>query len=359
MEVSPLNIYRNRKVFITGNTGFKGSWLSLVLQHLGAEISGYSLSPQTDPNHFSFLDMEAITHIGDILDGEILKKAVAKAQPEIIFHLAAQPLVRASYKDPVNTYQTNVIGTLQLLEAARNCKSVRAVVLITTDKVYENKESTKAYTETDRLGGYDMYSSSKACCEILISSYRNSFLNIDEYKRSHNILIASARAGNVIGGGDWSADRLIPDIVKAAAQNQKVQIRNPQAVRPWQHVLDSAYGYLLLGGKLLNEEKDFAEAFNFSPFPGDAKNVEEIAGIAKKCWSNIDIKFEKPEDDLHEAGLLVLDNSKAMNKLGWHPVWDTGEAVEETISWYKEFYSSGKIMSKEQITAYFQKLTAH
>lgn len=204
-----------------------------------------------------------------------------------------------------------------------------------------------------------MYSSSKACCELLISSYRNSFLHPDEYKRSHGILIASARAGNVIGGGDWSDDRLIPDMVKAAAQNQTVQIRSPKAVRPWQHVLDSVYGYLLLGEKLLKEEKEFAEAFNFSPSPADVKNVEEIATVAQQCWDKIKIQFQKPLEDVHEAGLLILDNSKALRKLGWHPVWNTEEAIQETINWYKAFYLSGKVISRQQITTYLEKATGN
>ena len=263
MEVNHIEIFRNKKVFITGHTGFKGSWLSLLLQHEGAIVTGYSLAPVTIPNHYDLLKIEQQSFIDDILAANKLSAAIREAKPEIIFHLAAQPLVRASYADPLYTYQTNVIGTLNLLEAAKNCGTVKAIVLITTDKVYENKESNRPYIETDELGGYDMYSSSKACCELLIRSYRNSFLNIDDYQIKHHILIASARAGNVIGGGDWSEDRLLPDIVKAAARGTSVQIRNPNAVRPWQHVLDCLYGYLLLGAKLLQEETAFSGAWNF------------------------------------------------------------------------------------------------
>lgn len=352
MEVGVLDIYRGKKVFITGNTGFKGSWLTLMLQEAGAEITGYSLAPDTQPNHFALLNAGISTFIDDIRNGENLAAAVKASSPDIIFHLAAQPLVRASYTDPVNTYGTNVTGTLHLLEAARKCESVKAVVLITTDKVYENKETQKAYTETDELGGYDMYSSSKACCEILISSYRNSFLHPDLYKKDHHILIASARAGNVIGGGDWSADRLIPDMVKAAAKNDKVQIRNPQSVRPWQHVLDCLYGYLLLGSKLLKGEKAFAGPWNFSPSKTEIKNVEEITAVAKTQWNDISIEFGKPQQNFHEAGLLILDNSKAVTALGWKPAWDTITAVEKTIRWYRDYYLENKVTSMEQVREY-------
>jgi CDP-glucose 4,6-dehydratase len=351
-------IYNNKKVFITGNTGFKGSWLATILQQLNAVVEGYALAPATTPNHFTLLNAGYKTTIGNILDKEKLQQAIQAAQPEIIFHLAAQPLVRASYTDPVNTYETNVIGTLNILEAARKCTSVKAVVLVTTDKVYENKEWERPYVETDELGGYDMYSSSKACCEILIKSYRDSFLNIADYKTKHHLLIASARAGNVIGGGDWSADRLVPDIAVAASKGEKVQIRNPKAVRPWQHVLDCLYGYLLLGARLLNEEKDFATAWNFSPYSSEAKNVQEIAAIAKNNWPEIDIVFGTPPENFHEAGLLILNNTKAIEQLLWQPVWNTTTAVEKTIDWYKTFYANGKGNTTEDIFTYLKTITA-
>jgi len=356
MELGLLNIYRNKKVFITGNTGFKGSWLTLLLQHAGAIVTGYALEPVSIPNHFDLLKKENKTYFNNILENNKLLEAIQKAEPAIIFHLAAQPLVRASYSDPLNTYKTNVIGTLNLLEAAKNCSLVKAVVLITTDKVYENKEITKAYIETDELGGYDMYSSSKACCELLIKSYRNSFLNIDKYKIDHNILIATARAGNVIGGGDWSEDRLIPDIVKATAKGKKVSIRNPYAVRPWQHVLDCIYGYLLLGAKLLQEETAFSGAWNFSPYSNEVKNVEEIACFAKKSWNDINIEFETPPENYHEAGLLILNNTKAFEQLNWKPIWNTEEAVEKTIDWYKQFYLNKMVISQEQIQSFLMKI---
>ena len=351
-----IKIYQGRKVFITGNTGFKGSWLTAFFKKLNVDIEGYSLSPETSPNHFSLLPDYCKTTFGNILDKEKLDAAIAKAKPDVIFHLAAQALVRASYTDPVNTYQTNVIGTLNVLEAARKCDSVKAVVLITTDKVYDNKECEKAYLETDELGGYDMYSSSKACCEVLIKSYRNSFFNIADYKIKHKVLIASARAGNVIGGGDWSTDRLIPDIARAAATRTKVNIRNPTSVRPWQHVLDCLYGYILLGARLLNEEVVFAEGWNFSPYSDEAKNVKEIAAIAKNNWNDIDIEFGTVSNNFHEAGLLILDNSKAIKKLQWKPIWPTTIAVQKTIEWYKAYYVDNNILTEENITDYLKNI---
>lgn len=351
------NLYQHKKVFITGNTGFKGSWLAAFFHKLNVPVEGYALAPETNPNHFALLNTDYKTTIANILDQDKLDLAISNAQPDIIFHLAAQALVRPSYTDPVNTYQTNVIGTLNVLEAARKCKSVKAIILITTDKVYENKEWDKPYSETDELGGYDMYSSSKACCEILVRSYRNSFFNIDDYKIKHEVLIASVRAGNVIGGGDWSTDRLVPDIVRAAAARKKVQIRNPKSIRPWQHVLDCLYGYVLLGAKLLNEEKQFADAWNFSPFSSEAKNVEEITAIAKQSWADIDIEFGTACDDYHEAGLLILDNSKAIAKLQWKPVWDTTTAVKKTIEWYKAYYRDKNMLTEDNIAEYLKKVS--
>jgi len=358
MALSELNIYRDKRVFITGHTGFKGTWLSLMLKELGAKITGYSLPPGTAPNHFDLLQNHADGTFGDICNAEKLKNAIQLAAPEIVFHLAAQPLVRGSYTDPVNTYQTNIIGTLNLLEAARSCSNVKAAVLITTDKVYDNKENGKAYAEADELGGYDMYSSSKACCEILISSYRNAFLNADEYGKKHHLLIASARAGNVIGGGDWNPDRLLPDIAKAVSENRPVHIRNPRSVRPWQHVLDCQYGYLLLGARLLNGQKEFSRPFNFSPAPADVKNVEEIAAIAKKSWEDIDIAFGEVAENYHEAGSLMLDSSAAGKLLGWKPVWNTEEAVGKTIEWYKAFYKNDAVISEGQVKEYLTLINA-
>lgn len=351
-----IEIYKGKKVFITGNTGFKGSWLTAVFKKLNIEVEGYALEPETTPSHFNLLPGYCNTTFANILDRDKLDAAIAMAKPDIVFHLAAQALVRTSYTDPVNTYQTNVMGTLNVLQAAGNCDSVRAIVLITTDKVYDNKECKKAYSETDELGGYDMYSSSKACCEILIRSYRNSFFNIADYKIKHQVLIASARAGNVIGGGDWSIDRLVPDIARATATRSKVNIRNPTSVRPWQHVLDCLYGYILLGARLLNGEREFAEAWNFSPYSNEAKNVEEIAAIAKKSWDDVEIEFGTVPHNFHEAGLLILDNSKAIKKLQWKPVWNTTQAVQKTIEWYKAYYTDRNILTDENIIGYLKNI---
>jgi CDP-glucose 4,6-dehydratase len=359
LALKMLEIYQNKRVFITGNTGFKGSWLSAFLKELNVTIEGYALAPETDPNHYSLLNIDYKTTIANILDKDTLHAAISNAQPDIIFHLAAQALVGQSYIDPANTYETNVIGTLNILEAARKCKSVKAVVLITTDKVYENKESEMPYKETDELGGYDMYSSSKACCEILIKSYRNSFFNINDYAIKHHVLIASARAGNVIGGGDWSADRLFPDIAVASSKNEKVKIRNPKSVRPWQHVLDCLYGYVLLGAKLLNGENQLAEAWNFSPYSSEAVNVEDITVMAKRNWGNVNVEFEKLPENFHEATLLILDNSKAIAKLGWKPFWNTELAIEKTIEWYKMYYEENKILTGENISEYLKTATIH
>jgi CDP-glucose 4,6-dehydratase len=348
--------YTGKNVFVTGDTGFKGSWLVSFLQHMGAIVNGYSLAPNTIPNHFGLSQNKYTNTIANILDKEKLIKAVAACKPEIIFHLAAQPLVIESYHDPVNTYQTNVIGTLNLLEAARTCSTVKAIVCVTTDKVYENKEKNYAYRETDELGGYDMYSSSKACCEILIRSYRNSFLNIADYKKKHHILIASARAGNVIGGGDWSENRLIPDIVKATANKQKVVIRNPNAVRPWQHVLDCVYGYLLLGYKLLKEDITAATAWNFAPDTTESKTVKEVTGIASSVWNDIALELQAPADGVHEAILLQLDNTNAKHILGWTPQWETVTAITKTIEWYKSFYATNTLLTKLQLDEYIDSL---
>jgi CDP-glucose 4,6-dehydratase len=348
-----LDIYKDKRVFVTGHTGFKGSWLMAVLNHIGAISAGYALAPYTTPSHATILNQDNNSTIGDIRNAAAVKAAMQAFQPEIVFHLAAQPLVRASYKDPIYTYETNVIGSLNVLEAIRVTPSLKAVVIITTDKVYDNKEWIFPYRENDALGGYDMYSSSKACTEILIQSYQKSFFNIEAYKNKHTVLMASARAGNVIGGGDWSDDRLIPDIVKATAEHQTTQIRNPNAVRPWQHVLDCLYGYLQLGEKLLEEKTDFASAWNFAPYSFESKTVKEVASIAQDIWKDINIEFGTPPDNYHEAGLLKLDNTKAISLLQWKPRWDTHTAIAKTIEWYKAFYSNKEILTQKHIEEYF------
>jgi CDP-glucose 4,6-dehydratase len=347
-----LEIYKNKRVFVTGHTGFKGSWLMTLLDHIGAQSAGYALAPYTNPAHFSILNQKDNTTLGDIRNSELLRHSMSVFQPEIVFHMAAQPLVRASYKDPTYTYETNVIGTLNLLEAVRATPSVKAVVIITTDKVYDNKEWVFPYRENDALGGYDIYSSSKACTEILVRSYQKSFFNLENYKTKHSVLMASARAGNVIGGGDWSDDRLIPDIVRATSEHRTTQIRNPNAVRPWQHVLDCLFGYLQLGEKLLEEKTDFASAWNFAPYSFESKTVEEVVAIAKNIWQDVQVEFGTPPDNYHEAGLLKLDNTKAISLLKWKPCWDTHTAIAKTIDWYKAYYSKKEILTQQHIEEY-------
>lgn len=348
-----LNTYKNKKVFITGHTGFKGSWLALWLTLLGAKVKGYALEPYTDPSNFIAinLDSKVESEIGDILDREKLNKSISDFKPDIIFHLAAQPLVRLSYLEPIKTYETNVIGTLNTLEAARKCSSVKAFVNITTDKCYENIEKNYAYKENDKMGGYDMYSSSKGCSEILSASYRNSFL------KDEGFLLATARAGNVIGGGDWSTDRLIPDCIKAINKNEDIIIRSPQAIRPWQHVLEPLSGYLTLGEKLLEGKQEFADGFNFGP---ESNSVLTVKDIVKKIINyygkgnviiHTDTKF-------HEANLLMLDITKAKTKLDWHPKYNANEAIEKTVLWYKNFYTEEKNILNftiNQINEYMEK----
>ena len=330
------NVYKDKKVLLTGHTGFKGSWLSLWLTKLGAKVCGYSLEPNTTPSMFDSLNIEDNiyqSHFGDILDIEKLRKIIIDFQPDIIFHLAAQPLVRLSYSEPLLTYKTNVIGTLNVLEVAKHCNSVKAFVNVTTDKCYENKEINKGYKEDAPMGGYDMYSSSKGCVEIMSSSFRRSFLQ-DE----NSMAMATARAGNVIGGGDWAKDRLIPDCIRSINQNIDIEIRNPIAVRPWQHVLEPLSGYLLLGQKLLEEGHKYAEGFNFGPNEESVLTVAEVAkNVCEKYQKGNVVVGEK--SPLHEANLLMLNIEKAKEVLGWEPTYTADIAIKETVDWYKHFYS--------------------
>ena len=331
------NIYENKKVFLTGHTGFKGSWLALWLNQLGAKVCGYSLAPNTVPSMFNVLGIENKIEksvIGDILDNITLEKTMSEFEPDIVFHLAAQPLVRLSYSEPVLTYKTNVIGTLNVLEAARKCKSVKVFVNVTTDKCYENKEINRGYKEDEPMGGHDMYSSSKGCVEIMSSSYRRSFLQNDD-----TYAMATARAGNVIGGGDWALDRLIPDCIRAINNNEKIEIRNPIAVRPWQHVLEPLSGYLLLGEKLLEDGKIYAEGFNFGPNEDSVLKVADVAQKVIEFYGKGEVVIHK-KDNLHEAGLLMLNIEKAKKVLNWSPVYTPNQAIEKTVEWYKHFYAN-------------------
>ncbi len=347
-----LSIYKGKKVFITGHTGFKGSWMAYWMQSLGADVVGYSLPPNTNPNHFELLNLDIKSYLNNICDLSLLQKALTEVKPDIIFHLAAQPLVRYSYQNPIETYQTNVMGTLNVMEAARNCESVKAIVVITTDKCYENKEQLKGYVESDRMGGYDPYSSSKGCAELAVSSYRNSFFNLNEYQKSHQVLLATARAGNVIGGGDWSLDRLIPDLIFGAINGKKAQIRYPNAIRPWQHVLEPIFGYLMLGERLLKGEKEFAEAWNFGPEEDEVLTVGEVLKFSKNIWSKINYEIEANQVKLHEANLLKLNIEKAKTKLDWKPKWTNQQSIQKTIEWYKEFYSTGKLNTEYDLIQY-------
>jgi CDP-glucose 4,6-dehydratase len=345
-------VYKDKKVFLTGHSGFKGSWMMAWLEEMGAEVCGYSLEAPTNPNHLELLNLKGKSVIGDIRDIQLLEKTVLEFKPDMIFHMAAQPLVRLSYEEPHETFETNVMGSLNVYEAARKCPSVKTIVTITTDKVYENNEWVWGYREADRLGGKDPYSASKAAMEILTASYRNSYFNLDKYKKDHDVLLGVVRAGNVIGGGDWAKDRLIPDIIKASLDGNPVSIRSPKSVRPWQHVLEPLSGYLLLGQNLIEGKKEFAEAYNFGPLVQEEMTVQDVLEELKKNWDKIDYKIEVPKDMPHEAGLLKLDCTKASVELNWSPVWTTSEGLEKTINWYKNFNNSDTISTISDLNTY-------
>lgn len=343
-------IYKEKKVFITGHSGFKGSWLTLWLKSLGADVLGYSLEPNTNPSMFLELKInEQIKNIyGNILNKEKLEKTMSEFNPDIVFHLAAQPIVRLSYSEPLMTYETNVIGSLNVLEAARKCSSVKAFVNVTTDKCYENKEIEHGYTEDEPMGGYDMYSSSKGCVEIMSSSYRRSFL-----QNGKPYAMATARSGNVIGGGDWALDRLIPDCVQFINANKPIEIRNPIAVRPWQHVLEPLSGYLLLGKKLLESGQKYAEGFNFGPHEDSVLTVADVAQRVTKYYGKGEVVIGE-KSDLHEANLLMLNVEKAQKVLDWTPTYSADESIQETVEWYKRFYAGEQMFdfTIEQIENY-------
>jgi CDP-glucose 4,6-dehydratase len=346
------NFWLDKNVFLTGHTGFKGSWLTLWLHSMGAKITGYSLPATTTPSLFMLGNLEDIlveSINGDVADLELLKCSLYKANPDIIIHMAAQPLVRKSYEEPVQTYKTNVIGTVNVLEAARTCSSVRVILNVTTDKCYENQERDIGYREGDALGGYDPYSSSKACSELITSAYRCSFF------KSSGIRVATARAGNVFGGGDWAEDRLIPDLIKALTKGDQIIIRNPEAVRPWQHVLEPLSGYLLLCQHLYLEGEEFAQAWNFGPQESDAKSVEWIVGQMLDKWPYEHQGYQvKRQDYRHEAHMLKLDCSKAMKELSWAPRWPLDKALDATIQWVVDYLEGREIkeLCKKQIDEY-------
>ncbi len=331
--------YKNKKIFVTGHTGFKGSWLSYMLCNAGAIVKGYGLPPNTVPSLYNLIEpyMQIDSVIADINDAQKIEQEILNFSPDFIFHLAAQPLVRKSYKDPIYTFSTNIMGTANVLNALQKLGTPCSCLFITTDKVYENVERNYAYKEADRLGGHDPYSASKACAELVISSYCNSFFNTPNFER-HNKAIASVRAGNVIGGGDWSEDRLIPDIAKSIATDKPIVIRNPEAVRPWQHILEPVFGYLQLAQALSTDVEKFGGAWNFGPVKADNLPVIHIAKLAIAIWKKGELVLNVNPKAMHEANLLQLDINKAMNVLQWKPLMDTQQAVERAIAWYKAFY---------------------
>lgn len=353
--MNPL-FWKGKRVFITGHTGFKGSWLSLWLQSLGANVTGYALNPPTNPNLFDLANvvsgMKSV--IGDISDLNLLQRVMRDVKPEIVIHLAAQSLVRYSYANPVETYATNVMGSVNLFEAVRNTNSVKAVVNVTSDKCYENREWLWSYRENEALGGHDPYSNSKGCAELVTAAYRASYFNPVRY-HEHGVAIASARAGNVIGGGDWARDRLIPDFIRAIMAGETAVIRSPNAIRPWQHVLEPLSGYLGLAEKLYSQGNAFTEAWNFGPNDRDAKSVEWIVKQFVMNWGDgANFKVDASAANLHEAHFLKLDSSKARMSLGWEPRWNVNETIRRICAWYKAYLNGQdiKVYTLSEIAQY-------
>lgn len=336
MNSKPLNeFWHGKRVFLTGHTGFKGGWLSLWLHSMGAKVTGYALAPNTQPNFFDVCNVKGAlenSHIADIRDLSQLKQAMLEADPEIVIHMAAQPLVRYSYKNPVETYATNVMGTIHLLEGIRALDSVRAAVIVTTDKCYENKEWVWGYRENEPMGGHDPYSNSKGCAELVTSAYRESFFSPGKFSE-HGVAIASARAGNVIGGGDWSEDRLIPDAIKSFESNEALMIRNPLATRPWQHVLEPLSGYLVLAQALYQEGAQFDGGWNFGPRDEDARSVQEVINLLIESWGSSASWTQDQSEQPHEAHSLKLDISKARQYLHWSPRWSLEQAIQHITQW--------------------------
>ncbi|MSN24630.1 MAG: CDP-glucose 4,6-dehydratase [Geobacter sp.] len=349
------DFWRGKKIFLTGHTGFKGSWLCLWLNSLGAQVTGYALEPPTDPSLFGLarIDELVTSVIADVRDGERLAFEMAKAAPDIVIHMAAQPLVRDSYKIPVETYTTNVMGTVNLLEAVRRTPGVQAVLNVTTDKVYENREWPWGYRENEPFGGYDPYSNSKACSELVTAAYRSSYFNPAEYDR-HGVALATARAGNVIGGGDWAGDRLIPDILRSILAGEPVLIRNPQAIRPWQHVLEPLSGYLLLIQKLCEDGSSYAGGWNFGPAEDDVRPVEWLASRICQLWGDQAAYIIDDGKHPHEAHYLKLDCSKARAELGWRPKWNLEKTLESIVAWTRSCLDGSDLrgVCLRQITEY-------
>jgi CDP-glucose 4,6-dehydratase len=341
-EQDNIKFWQDKRVFITGHTGFKGAWLALWLQSLGAKVTGYSLNPPSEINMFEIANvsknMDSI--IGDVRDAQFLEQSLLAAEPDVVFHLAAQALVLQSYQAPVETFSTNVMGTVNLLEAVRKSTTVKSVVIVTSDKCYDNKEWHWGYRENDAMGGFDPYSSSKGCAELVTNSYRSSFFNPDKY-HEHGVAIASARAGNVIGGGDWADDRLIPDVVRAFTKHEPVKLRNPASIRPWQHILEPLGAYMLLAERLYANGKSYAEAWNFGPNETDTKSTGWLVERFANHWNQeASTLVEQGVEAEHEAVYLRLDCSKAHSKLGWYPVWTIDDALINVASWYQAYQQS-------------------
>ena len=344
------DFWSGKKVLVTGHTGFKGTWLSLILSSLNADVVGYALEPNTEPSFFAAIEdkLKLQSNIGDIKDHQHLKQAIDKVNPEIIIHMAAQPLVRLSYDDPVETYATNVLGLVNVLDIAKNCKQLKALLNVTSDKCYQNNEWFWGYRESDRLGGHDPYSNSKACAELVTSSFRLSFFD------QLNIGLATARAGNVIGGGDWSQDRLIPDFVRAQQSNTTLSIRSPKAIRPWQHVIEPIFGYLNLCERLYQDPKKYSEAWNFGPNDSDMVDVETVISELQGHMSRtVNVELNK-DPSKHEASLLKLDVSKVKRELDWESRWDFKESIKLTAEWYEAYYQHKDIcnFSLQQVKQY-------
>jgi len=338
--------YRGRRVLLTGHTGFKGSWLALWLTELGADVIGLALAPRTSPNHWNLLGLKIDEQLIDVRDASAVARLVRHTQPEIVFHLAAQAIVRRSYRDPLETWSTNVMGTANVLDACRQSAKLRAIVVVTTDKCYENRKQKRGYRETDRLGGHDPYSASKAGAEIVTASYRKAFFDEADFP-----LVATARAGNVIAGGDWSEDRLIPDLARAIASGSTLEIRSPHATRPWQHVLESLAGYLSLGQKLLAAEHAFEGPWNFGPEDERSWTVTDLLQRMKALWPQVAWEVAKTPQP-HETQLLCLDSRKAREQLGWQPTWTFDAAVRATADWYRDYLERGQIDSLAQLRQY-------
>lgn len=332
------NFYRGKRVLVTGHTGFKGSWLAIWLHQLGAEVIGFALDPFSERDNYvlSGIQDKIIDIRGDIRDGQLLKEVFKKHQPEIVFHLAAQPLVRLSYDIPVETYEVNVMGSIHVMEAIRVTESVKVAVMITTDKCYENREQIWGYRENEAMGGYDPYSSSKGAAEIAISSWRRSFLHPNDFSK-HGKAIASARAGNVIGGGDWALDRIIPDCIKALEAGQTIDIRSPKAIRPWQHVLEPLSGYMLLAQKMWDEPTKYCDGWNFGPHAESIATVWDVATKVIENYESGELRDLSDPNALHEAKLLMLDISKAKFQLGWEPRMNIDQTVALTVDWYNRY----------------------